>query len=327
MGQINTTNYPTVASLADDDLLIVENAQNGTGTTTPKQLRENAIGTGTLDTQAQTVIGAINEVNAHDVPIATTSVAGKVKPDGSTITVNSSGTISSVDQTPIATTSTAGKVKPDGTTITINSSGVITSVGSGVSDVAWDTTNKKLTKTVDGTTSDIVTGATILNGLTSSQVTTALGYTPPAQDTDTHRPIQVNGSQVLGNNTTALNLKAGTNVTLTSSGGNVTISASGGSGGASMSKQRYTVSYSSWSSSQSGGYYTYNLALSTSLNVNYPPNVYIAGSGDTTEPTITGAAMFSLLSKCNLSASNNLVLYAKVKPTWTFYIYVEGLII
>jgi len=62
MGQINTNNYPTVDSLADADLLIVENAVHGTGTTTPKQLRENAIGTDTLNTTAQTVTGAINEV-------------------------------------------------------------------------------------------------------------------------------------------------------------------------------------------------------------------------------------------------------------------------
>lgn len=62
MGQINTNNYPTVDSLADADLLIVENAIHGTGTTTPKQLRENAIGTTPLQTTAQTVTGAINEL-------------------------------------------------------------------------------------------------------------------------------------------------------------------------------------------------------------------------------------------------------------------------
>ena len=54
-----------------------------------------------------------------------------------------------------------------------------------VSTVNWDTTNKKLTKTINGTTTDIVTGATILGGLTKSQVTTALGYTPPTSDTNT----------------------------------------------------------------------------------------------------------------------------------------------
>lgn len=44
-------------------------------------------------------------------------------------------------------------------------------------------------------------------------------------DTNTHRPIQVNGTEVLGNNTTALNLKAGSNVSLSNSSGTVTIAA------------------------------------------------------------------------------------------------------
>jgi hypothetical protein len=48
----------------------------------------------------------------------------------------------------------------------------------------------------------------------------------PASDTDTHRAIQVNGTQALGNNTTALNLKAGSNVTITDGGsGAITIAA------------------------------------------------------------------------------------------------------
>ena len=45
-------------------------------------------------------------------------------------------------------------------------------------------------------------------------------------DNNTHRPIQVNGTQNLGDNTTALNLKNGTNVTVTADGGNVTIATS-----------------------------------------------------------------------------------------------------
>lgn len=94
-----------------------------------------------------------------------------------------------------------------------------------VSTVAWDSTNKKITKTINGTTSDVVTAATILGNLTKAQVTTALGYTPPTSDTNTHRPIQVNGTEILGNNTTALNLKAGSNVSVTNSSGTVTIAA------------------------------------------------------------------------------------------------------
>ena len=52
---------------------------------------------------------------------------------------------------------------------------------------------------------------------------TGLGI--PESDTNTHRPIQVNGTQVLGDNTTALNLKAGSNVSLSNSNGTVTIAA------------------------------------------------------------------------------------------------------
>ena len=44
-------------------------------------------------------------------------------------------------------------------------------------------------------------------------------------DTNTHRPIQVNGAEILGDNVTALNLKAGSNVTVTNSSGTVTIAA------------------------------------------------------------------------------------------------------
>lgn len=46
-------------------------------------------------------------------------------------------------------------------------------------------------------------------------------------NTNTHRPIQLNGTEILGNNTTALNLKAGTGVSLTNSNGTVTFDNSG----------------------------------------------------------------------------------------------------
>lgn len=90
-------------------------------------LTDNADGTTTISASGGGGGGG------SDVPIATTQVAGKVKPDGETITVTSDGTISSVskDVTPIATTSSVGKVKPDGTTITITDDGTISSVGGG----------------------------------------------------------------------------------------------------------------------------------------------------------------------------------------------------
>ena len=108
-----------------------------------------------------------------------------------------------------------------------------------VSTVAWDNTNKKITKTINGNTTDVVTAANILGNLTKTQVTTALGYTPPTSDTNTHRPIQINGTQILGDNTTPLNLTGSGSVSVTNSNGTVTIS---GSGSARTYKKPWYVS-------------------------------------------------------------------------------------
>ena len=225
-----------------------------------------------------------------DVPIATTSTAGKVKPDGTTITVDANGKIASVDQTPIATTSTAGKVKPDGTTITVNSSGTISSVDQ--TPIATTSTAGKVKP--DGSTITVNSSGTI----------SSVDQTPIAT-TSTAGKVKPDGSTI----------------TIDSNG---TISATGTTTVRPMSKTRYTISSSSWSSSQTSGYYTYNLTLSPILYTSYAPNIYLAGSSSTTEPTDTGKAMYSLVDKCDLSAQNKLVLYAKTKPTSTFYIYVEG---
>ena len=66
--------------------------------------------------------------SAYTLPTATTSVLGGIKIDGTTITINGSGVISSASAytLPTATTSTLGGVRIDGTTITI-SSGIISS--------------------------------------------------------------------------------------------------------------------------------------------------------------------------------------------------------
>ena len=98
-----------------------------------------------------------------------------------------------------------------------------------------------------------------------------------------------------------------------------------GGGGDTVSKTRYSVSYSSgWSSSaNSDGYYTKTISLSPSIKSS--PNIYIAGSSDTNQPTDTYKKMYSLLERCALSASGaSLTLYATSKPTSTFYIWVEG---
>lgn len=61
-----------------------------------------------------------------NTPLATTLVAGIVKPDGTTITVKADGTITAVTPDPTtAAVGTLGVVKPDGTTITILADGTI----------------------------------------------------------------------------------------------------------------------------------------------------------------------------------------------------------
>lgn len=87
-------------------------------------------------------------------PIASTTVAGLVMPDGQTITID---TTTGAIAVPTATVQKLGLVKPDGTTITINANGVISSAGGNLSnlgDVAisqlangqvliWNQTNQK----------------------------------------------------------------------------------------------------------------------------------------------------------------------------------------
>jgi hypothetical protein len=80
-------------------------------TTTKKFLTET--GTGTAG-QAP----AFDTIAAADLPVATTSALGAVKPDGSSITI-SAGVISSAGGT-IATTVAPGIVMPDGTSIRVN---------------------------------------------------------------------------------------------------------------------------------------------------------------------------------------------------------------
>ena len=86
----------------------------------------------------------------YTLPVATDSTLGGVKVDGTTITVDSDGTIhgSSSYELPIASNTTLGGVKVDGTSITINSDGVISSAAQGLDFNAL--TNAMTTGTLSG---------------------------------------------------------------------------------------------------------------------------------------------------------------------------------
>lgn len=90
-------------------------------------------------------------------------------------------------------------------------------------------------------------------------------------------------------------------------------------------KQRCTVASTAWSgSANASGYYTASITLTTALSTSYAPNIYLSGSSDSTLPTTAEMSAFNLLDYCDLSASTTLTLYAKTKPSTTFYIAVEG---
>lgn len=94
---------------------------------------------------------------AASVPLATTLVAGKVKPDGDTILVDENGVISAAVRVAIATTETAGIVKPDGDTILVDENGVI----SAAVRVAIATTQAAGIVMPDGTTITVDEDGTI----------------------------------------------------------------------------------------------------------------------------------------------------------------------
>lgn len=101
-----------------------------------------------------------------------------------------------------------------------------------------------------------------------------------------------------------------------------TFHAFGSGSGNTVSKTRYQISSSSWSSSANAdGYYTLTATLNPTIGSS--PDVYVAGSADGTQPTDTQKTQFSYLKRCKVNGST-LTLYASSKPSSTFYIWVEG---
>lgn len=92
--------------------------------------------------------------------------------------------------------------------------------------------------------------------------------------------------------------------------------------------ERFTITASSWSSTQTGGYYTYTLNTGTTKYNTYCP-VFMdkTGVNDSTDPTAAEAAAYALVDKFDMADGtgvNSFTLYAKTKPTTTFYIKLSG---
>jgi hypothetical protein len=352
MGQINTNNYPIVDSLADTDLLIVENATHGTGTTTPKQLRENAIGTDPLQTTAQTVTGAINELkNSSGLPETPLAI----------IHGGTGNTVGYI-QTGVLSGSTVGtNATIEGTENT--ASGVV-SHAEGYQNTA--TQYSSHAEGYKNTASGLYAHAEGRNNTASGAGSHAEGYNNTASGTYSHAGGEYNKAgyneqAVIGrynNNKSSTLFEVGNGTgssarsnafevyddgkiscdngsskfKFTQSGGaDGYYDASGtfhafGSGGSgdTISKYLYTVNYANWSSSpNSDGYYTNAITLTHGLNTSIAPTITLGGSAYTSQPIDLHKTMFSYVERCYLSGGT-LTLYAKTKPTSTFYVYIEG---
>ena len=122
---------------------------------------------------------------------------------GSTITVTKGSTFNNYTYTlPTASSSTKGGIKV-GTGLSVSSDTLSVSTTSGTSTLAW---NSEVTL---GTVGGLAIKAKL----------------PSNPNSNTWRPIQVNGAAALSDSTTTLNLKAGSNVSISNSSGTVTIAA------------------------------------------------------------------------------------------------------
>ena len=391
MGQINTNNYPTVDSLADTDLLIVENATHGTGTTTPKQLRENAIGTDPLQTTAQTVTGAINElknssggdsyalvgmgqVTSYSNKVADTNVyLHRAPKEGDRLFIKFQPTITDSDAQIKIYDQYSGTAYTLSFNFWASGSKLAGLCLLEVQDNGFGTLGLTLKYSFEGGTNYTagagieINGSTISNtapnygvdvdGATISSVSSGYlgnyvgeskylilyfsasaspysgGYTLTLSSSGSVS-IQEYGTLYDGSSRYNSNISAGTmllcEVTDTGTGSSadpVHVNIIGkidpnSGGGNTVSKTRYQISSSSWSSSaNSDGYYTATKTLSPTIGSS--PDVYVAGSADGTQPTDTEKNQFAYVKRCKVNGST-LTLYASSKPSSTFYIWVEG---
>ena len=89
--------------------------------------------------------------------------------------------------------------------------------------------------------------------------------------------------------------------------------------------KKISVNASAWTSTvDSDGYYTNSVYIGL-LNNNLPVNIYLAGSTNSNVPTDAEIAAYRLLCVATVGAS--ILFKAKVKPTTTFYVNVEGMYI
>jgi hypothetical protein len=204
-----TTNVGTVTNVTGSGPISVS-----TGTSTPAINISMANATTDGYLSAADWITFNSKGNPYTLPTASTSILGGVKVDGTTITINGSGVISSTGgggggyTLPTASTTILGGVKIDGSTITIDANGVI----SGASSYSLPTA-----------TSSVLGGIKIGSGLSidgSGIVSTTYTYSLPTASASVLGGIKVgtglsiDGSGVLNNTITQYTLPTATTTVL-----------------------------------------------------------------------------------------------------------------
>lgn len=93
---------------------------------------------------------------------------------------------------------------------------------------------------------------------------------------------------------------------------------------------RKAISSSGWSSTtDANGYYWWSFSVQTKLFENMRPKCSLVGSDDDTLPTSSEITAYNLVDYTDgttTSSSTTFCLYAKTKPTTTFYVEFSGLV-
>lgn len=306
-----------------DDDGVVEAADNATtvnGHTVGKDVPADAVFTDTVydDTSISNRVSAIENVvpsdattsnklaTQSDIPSLTDYVqksqtAGLLKNDG-TVDTNTYAQTSALSDY-IAKSQTAGLMKNDGT---VDTNSYATT--SALSDYISKSNTSGLMKN-DGTVDTTIIGD--VSGIKEVIPSSATSSNKLATQSDLPSAVVGNpsGSSTAGN---LSKLQIGNDIYDVPSGGS----------GNTISKTRYQISSSSWSSSPNAdGYYTLTVSLNPAIGSS--PDVYVAGSADGTQPTDTEKGQFAYVKRCKVNGTT-LTLYASSKPSSTFYIWVEG---
>ena len=180
------TDLDQAAVITLDDLVLVHTA-NGMRVCTVRALFEG--GSVSVPTATTTVAGIVKpdgtsilvkadgtiSAKLPDPTVAAVGTLGVVKPDGTTITIKSDGTISAKQKdATIATDTTPGIVKPDGTTVTVDEDGTISAKQAGIA-----TTAKAGLVMPDGTTITVDASGKIVAKQPSIATAAAAGLVKP----------------------------------------------------------------------------------------------------------------------------------------------------